>query len=122
MFEKKGIACANCGYVGAPKTAVKGSFLLEVVLWFCFIIPGLIYSIWRSTSRHKACPACGNTHLVPIDSPNGKKLLESSGKTAAQVTEEIKKTTMPLWQKTLMWVGIIFVALVILPLAVGLLM
>jgi hypothetical protein len=66
--------CSNCGHTGKAKKVTKGSTLIELVLWLCFIIPGLIYSLWRLTSRHLACPQCGATNMVPLDSPRGKKL------------------------------------------------
>jgi len=68
--------CANCGYKGRPKTLTKGSFSIEIVLWLFFIIPGLIYSLWRLTSRYKACPKCKMTNMVPISTPRGQKLLK----------------------------------------------
>lgn len=58
-----------------PKTVTKGSFFIELILWLCILIPGLIYSIWRLSSRYKACPACGATNLLPPDSPMAKKIL-----------------------------------------------
>ncbi|WP_114968528.1 YqaE/Pmp3 family membrane protein [Rhodoferax ferrireducens] len=61
--------CMTCGISGQPKQITKGNVLIEIVLWLCFIIPGLIYSIWRLSSRYKACPSCGGTTLVPIESP-----------------------------------------------------
>jgi hypothetical protein len=67
--------CTVCGTAGEPKTITKGSTLIELILWLCFLIPGLLYSIWRLTSRHKACAACGNQNLVPPDSPIGKKIV-----------------------------------------------
>lgn len=66
--------CPNCGYVGKAKKVTKGSILIEIFLWICFLVPGIIYSIWRLTSKHLACPKCGAQNLVPIDSPRGKKL------------------------------------------------
>ena len=71
--------CPNCGYVGQAKKVTKGSILIEIVLWLCFLIPGLIYSIWRLTSKHLACPKCGAQNLVPLDSPRGKKLQQEFG-------------------------------------------
>lgn len=68
------VICAACGTRGTPATHTRGSFWLEVVLWLCFLVPGLIYSIWRLTSRQKVCRACGSTELVPVDSPRGRKL------------------------------------------------
>lgn len=88
----KQLICSQCGHVGNSSTGVKGSFLIEIVLWLCFIIPGLIYSLWRSTSRYKKCPVCGSTNMIPIDSPVGQKLLADQGKTLEQVlTEKPKK-------------------------------
>ncbi len=42
--------CSRCGPAGLPKTKVKGSIAIEIILWRCFTVPGLIYSLWRSTS------------------------------------------------------------------------
>lgn len=66
--------CSKCGTVGKPKTITKGSILIEVVLWICIILPGVIYSIWRLSTRHKACAACGSSSMVPLNSPIGRKL------------------------------------------------
>lgn len=68
--------CSHCGYTGQAKKVTKGSTLMELVLWLCFIIPGLIYSMWRLTTKHLACPQCGGSQLIPLDSPRGKKLLQ----------------------------------------------
>lgn len=68
------LICANCGYEGQPRSVTKGSFAIELLLWLCFIIPGLLYSLWRLSSRHSGCPQCGATNMVPLDSPRGRKL------------------------------------------------
>lgn len=64
--------CMTCGGEGQPRSAVKGSILIEIVLWLCFIVPGLIYSLWRMNSRAGVCAACGSTTLVPVDSPSAQ--------------------------------------------------
>jgi len=66
--------CTNCGYTGQAKKITKGSTVIELVLWLCLFFPGLLYSVWRLTTRHLACPKCGGTQLIPVDSPKGKKL------------------------------------------------
>ncbi len=53
----------------------SGSIAIEIVLWLAFLIPGLIYSIWRLTTRRDACAACGSAELVPENSPRGRELL-----------------------------------------------
>lgn len=69
--------CVNCHYQGKPKKIVKGSILTEIILWCFFIVPGLIYSLWRSTSaaRVKVCPSCGSENMIPLDSPRAKQIL-----------------------------------------------
>jgi hypothetical protein len=70
------LICPNCGFEGKPKRVTKGSILIELFLWIFLIIPGLVYSIWRLTSRYDACPDCTAPNMVPLDSPRGKKLLK----------------------------------------------
>ena len=66
--------CKDCGTVGETKTVARGSMGVEIVLWLCFIVPGLIYSIWRLSSKHETCSACGSDRLVPIQTPAGQQL------------------------------------------------
>ena len=67
--------CTSCGTQGQPMTHTPGSFLIEIVLWLFFIVPGLIYSIWRHTQRRKVCRACGAATMVPVSSPIGRRLV-----------------------------------------------
>jgi hypothetical protein len=73
------MVCSKCGTLGDPRRHTKGSILIEIVLWLAFIIPGLIYSLWRLTTRANVCRACGSAELVPATSPVGKKLLAEHG-------------------------------------------
>lgn len=70
--------CAQCGTAGKPKSrGMNGSFLVEILLWFFFILPGLIYSIWRIASpQGKVCRACGSPSMIPLDSPRGRSLAQ----------------------------------------------
>ncbi len=70
--------CSSCGTVGNTKKVTKGSFFIEIILWIFFIIPGLIYTIWRLTSRYNSCAVCNSTNLVPVDSPVGQKLINQN--------------------------------------------
>ena len=74
-MAKQQMICPNCGTVAAPKTYTKGSFVLEVFLWLLLIVPGLIYSIWRVTSRYKGCPACGASAMIPLGTPRANELM-----------------------------------------------
>jgi ssDNA-binding Zn-finger/Zn-ribbon topoisomerase 1 len=70
--------CTECLTLSKPAQKTPGSILIEIVLWLCFLIPGLIYSIWRLNSRHKMCPSCHQKTVIPATSPRGKKLLENT--------------------------------------------
>lgn len=68
--------CTSCGHQGKGRTKTRGSLLIEVVLWLCFLVPGLIYSIWRQGSKHKVCASCGASSLVPLNSPVARAALQ----------------------------------------------
>lgn len=74
---KSQYVCTVCGHIGWPKTKTKGSILVELLLWCAFIVPGLIYSIWRLTSRQKVCPKCSAPHMIPTNTPKGIELTAS---------------------------------------------
>lgn len=69
--------CPACGSRGEPAMRIRGSLGIEIVLWLCLLVPGLIYSLWRLTTRHPVCPACAQPGMIPIDTPVGRKLLET---------------------------------------------
>lgn len=69
------MVCKACGTVAEPKRITKGSTIIELILWLCLIVPGLIYSFWRLSTRYDACPACEQVDLVPTDSPVGRKIV-----------------------------------------------
>ena len=77
-FSKPGAAdnsiCPRCGIQGIPVRKTRGNFFIELALWLCFIIPGLIYSIWRLSTRYDACANCGNSGLVPVSSPAAQNI------------------------------------------------
>lgn len=69
--------CVVCGTVGRPKSVTRGSMGIEIILWLMFIVPGVIYSIWRLTTRREACPACGSDQIIPVQSPRAQEILRS---------------------------------------------
>ena len=71
----KELLCAKCGHQGNPKVVTKGSIFIEIMLWLFFIVPGIIYSIWRLSNRYRACPKCKEPNMIPLDSPVAKKML-----------------------------------------------
>lgn len=66
--------CPSCGSRGTPATQAKGSLAVEIILWLCLIIPGLIYSVWRMSSKQKVCPACRSPGMIQVNTPRGQQL------------------------------------------------
>ncbi|MFZ1735709.1 MAG: hypothetical protein WAU31_02125 [Candidatus Moraniibacteriota bacterium] len=99
MFNNKPFVCTVCGYTGKPKTIIKGNFIIEVILWFFFLIPGIIYSIWRMSSKYTACPKCKNSSMIPSDSPVGMKLMDEHQVQTSIQTDQAPTPPVPI-QKT----------------------
>jgi hypothetical protein len=74
--------CLQCGSVGATKRFMKGSIVTELFLWLFFLLPGLIYSIWRHASVAQVCTKCGSSNVIPLDSPIAKNLLATQLKSS----------------------------------------
>jgi hypothetical protein len=66
--------CGDCGSEGTPNFETRGSIFIELVLWLCFLVPGLVYSLWRLTSKRRVCASCGGERLLPPESPMAQKM------------------------------------------------
>lgn len=73
------LICMKCGTVGEGKMFTPGTMFCELVLWLAFLLPGLIYSVWRLSSKKRVCASCGSAELIPLDSPSGQKLHKEFG-------------------------------------------
>lgn len=65
--------CTACGFVGFPIFRQEGSDVIAILLWLTFIVPGIIYTIWRSSTRRWVCASCGSPAVIPLDSPIAKQ-------------------------------------------------
>jgi len=85
--------CIDCHAQMVPLNIAPGSFFLEVLLWLFFLVPGIIYSLWRLTSKHKACSVCRGKRLVPLNSKEGQVLAEGVSNThsGSDITDQIRK-------------------------------
>ena len=75
----KKFICSNCGYLGRPETQKKGSERMEMMMWWCFLLPGFIYSTWRIITRYKVCPECKSPYVVPVTHQQGVSRIVSAG-------------------------------------------
>lgn len=71
--------CTRCGSIGRTRTETPGSILIEIVAWLAFLLPGLIYSLWRLSARREVCAACGAAETVPVDTPRGRAMAAQLG-------------------------------------------
>ena len=85
-MARKIYICTQCGFVGYPSSGVRGSFLIELILWvlglgftfflsWLFLLIPIFYSIYRLGGRYKECPQCHlHNTMIPLDSPRGRQL------------------------------------------------
>lgn len=59
------ICCPNCKYEWKPSYEKKWSVLITILLLCMFIIPGIIYEIWRWWLYY-ICPKCKNKFINTI--------------------------------------------------------
>ena len=59
-LHEKDIICPNpnCGYKGRAKKVARGNTLVGIILLCFFILPGLLYFMFKSGYRY-VCPKCG---------------------------------------------------------------
>src|SRR4051812_1993701 len=74
LQKPKPVFCGDCGTEAIPKSRTSGSIAIELILWLCFLVPGLLYSLWRLTTRRHVCGACGGERILPPDSPMAQKM------------------------------------------------
>jgi len=69
--------CPSCGTVGVPQFRKSGSAAVEVLLWLFKLLPGIIYSIWRASTKRWVCPKCEQPGMIPLDSPKAQAALRT---------------------------------------------
>lgn len=112
----KQMACTLCGYVGEVKQKARGNGLVEFILWWFFIVPGLLYSIWSRGGKGKSvCPKCGNEHLIPLDSPQAQKLMADNPNISKESLEPEKSSNKT---RNIM-IGVVVGVLILLVIAIS---
>ena len=69
-------ACHNF----TPHALKKGNGWIELVLYLMYIVPGIIYSIWRRSGAPNVCPLCRAASLVPaaVAKPISANVMQNS--------------------------------------------
>lgn len=56
--------CTQC-HTHTNTAKMKGNGWIELLLYLFYILPGVIYSVWRRSGKPNSCPTCGHATLVP---------------------------------------------------------
>ena len=83
--------CVTCHTQDCPRSAIKGSVILELFLWLSAVVctlaisfllgvfalaVAIAYSVFRLASRKRVCPSCGSADVIPISSPRARSLVQ----------------------------------------------
>lgn len=79
--------CMVCNFIGEPQKA--GSGLIEFILWMFCLVPGMVYSVWRSNNSN-ACPQCKGT-MIPVHTPKAQEIIQASPAQTTALQDETAK-------------------------------
>ena len=124
---KNAIYCTDCGIVGITSRKMRGSIFIEIVAWLFFIVPGIIYSLWRYTTVARVCPGCASENIIPKDSP---RAVEGVAKYKSTLRQQVpggfemknaiyckdcgmvgiskRKLRGKLWVEIVLWISVFF--------------
>lgn len=75
-MANKCVSCNNCGHIGWSKP--KGSIVITIVLALFFILPAIIYEIWRRSGLG-VCVNCGSGFIKPSKACSNDKPSDIGG-------------------------------------------
>ena len=52
------IQCLVCDKKNSVQPQRRGNTIIEVILWCFYLVPGLIYTLWRNGGNEYTCPIC----------------------------------------------------------------
>jgi len=61
------IKCTACKKTTSVSGKPRGSWIVELLLWMLFLLPGFIYTIWRSSGAIYKCPVCTCVFVEKIE-------------------------------------------------------
>lgn len=73
-FTRKYV-CMECGCQRDPVDAKRGLLVIEIFMWFLYILPGVIYSIWRRVRRQQVCSKCRTPSVVLTSSSRAMAMM-----------------------------------------------
>lgn len=79
MAKHQRLLCMQCHEITEkPKKVMPGSAIMELLLWLFFLLPGMLYSVWRYHARTSVCPTCTAADLIPANSKRAQSILSKA--------------------------------------------
>lgn len=75
-YGKRRVVCTQCSTVSMTRRRPRGSGAVELVLWCCLVVPGLLYSVWRRAQTEYRCPVC-HAPAIDAETPRGRALVQA---------------------------------------------
>ena len=73
-FTRKYV-CMECGCQQKPVDAKRGLLVIEIFMWLLYILPGVIYSIWRRVRTQQVCSKCRTPSVVLTSSSRAMAMM-----------------------------------------------
>lgn len=78
QYSSRSLVCTSCGQETVRPDRVKpGTGWLTATLLCLFVVPGVVYWVWRTAMKEDRCPMCRRATLIPSASPIGRAILQS---------------------------------------------
>lgn len=85
--------CTQCGaQTSVPLRVPPGSPWVALALAVPFILPGIVYTVWRYSMQRTLCPTCRHAQLIPADAPLARTW-RAAGWIAGRPAEGVLPTT-----------------------------
>jgi hypothetical protein len=81
------VLCTHCGATTVPRRVTPGPGWITLVLLIFFVVPGVIYWLWRHTSTYEVCAQCGNRSLIPPTAPVAQTMVAAHPSVAAALAQ-----------------------------------
>jgi hypothetical protein len=73
------VFCTRCYTVAVPRKITAGSTFIELFFWLLFILPGMLYHVWRHDNATYTCSSCGGRKFISPGSPRARLIAKALG-------------------------------------------
>lgn len=70
--------CPTCSSINRP--FVGGSIWITIIGLFLYVLPGILYEVWRNSPAQLRCGFCHAKGVIPVSSPRAMNDLNRFGR------------------------------------------